>query len=1495
MTFHRIILTFKTKNGPYLMFENQLLHICIALLTVLSNNPSPINPTAEIEETVSFYDNCGLVVDAGPDKLVCPDDPNTILDGRVSGSGLREFEWSPPDGLSSTKVLRPSVNVSGPQCYVLTAKKKGVQNLITNGNFESGPTGFTTDYVPGTMSCFGLGFLDCAGTYAVLTNPQLGHANFSACGDHTSGSGNMMVCNGAPGFVNVWCQTVAVTPDRDYCISAWATSVNPESPAQLEYSINGTPLGFIGLSGSTCVWEQLQADWNSGGTSIATICIVNQNTAGSGNDFAIDDIEMFEICEQYDTVCVDIVDIQVAIQDPPMICCDEPIIQLDGTGSSMGPDYTYCWTASNGGHIVSGEQTLMPFVDKPGTYTLTVKGPEGCTIETEVEVEGNLLPPKAYAEVIDSLDCNNTSVELFGGAFPDDNVNYEWRGPNGFSSTDPSPNVMDTGTYVLTVTDICGCFSVASVTVHAKEDLLSISIIGDSLDCNNSSVNLIADSNDPNAELTWSGPNGYKCEADTCMVQDTGWYILRATSAEGCIDGDSFYVSGDLTLPDILLMTDTIDCTNDSAHLQVLSRRGFEFSWQQNGLELSSDTLFSTIKNGIFTVIVTGRNGCIDSAQLFVPVDTTHPKFEILGNDIPCDSSSTTICWNPRDTAVHSILWTTPSGATLADSCFDSTEEGWYLFSSRLPNGCLTSDSLHIKIFDTRPTITLPNGPLNCHSPTVTLKHLHINDQTIWTLPNGNMVTGDSLVVQEEGWYKFFLQADSFECPLYDSVFISEDFSTPIASLNADTLTCMIDSVIIELLAADTLISTTWSGPQGFQSNDFEPVVYQPGAYEVVVTGLNGCSDTLSIEVLRSAQFPNLIPFSDTINCLNPVVDIGLIADRHDLDYTITDPRGNISTDSSLSTSLPGIYNFEVVTMDGCTLTRQIEVTIDTVLPIFQLLGKDTINCLDTTIALSISSADGSITYAWTGPGNFSSSNTQVNIGTGGIYHVSAVGRNGCPSHDSIRIIEDTIRPLFSISGDTVTCSNPLGTISVSTQNSNTITWLHPNMDTSYGSTTRSNISGLYNIIVTGRNGCQSYGDFDLLVDTVRPDLLIHGDTITCYNPQVWINAVTNAGEIQWSGNGVSSISDSVLISQPGVYRALATATNDCSTIDSVYVGIDTMKPDLTILGDSITCARPRALLFAVSGSGNLFNWSSHNNDSLSQSTSLNVTKGGIYNVSVLDIFNGCESVSSIAVDDLRDLPMPTLQIEQPDCNSFNGDAYIESIAGGNPPYTFSLNNGPLQSSRNYPDLTPGQHEIYILDKLGCEFRDTFEIKTITIPVSNINPRIDIELGDSVILNLQVDPDTFAIKSVTWFPSSGLSCDTCFNPVAYPQANTDYLVELVDTNGCVQVLEVFIKVNLPQIFVPNVFSPNGTPGINDTFYPFSSHPDRVFIDEMQIFSRWGEQVFVNKNFHPDDPSAGWNGALNDESMNPNVFAFIIFGHYLNGKEFILSGDVTIVD
>ena len=120
------------------------------------------------------------------------------------------------------------------------------QNLIVNGNFSTGNSGFSSDYQY-------LNPTNIAGAeekYGIATNPSIWLATYTSCGDHTSGSGNMMVINGATsGIAKVWEQTVAVTPNKNYTFSYWVQSVGATNVASLETIINGVSIGALKVLG----------------------------------------------------------------------------------------------------------------------------------------------------------------------------------------------------------------------------------------------------------------------------------------------------------------------------------------------------------------------------------------------------------------------------------------------------------------------------------------------------------------------------------------------------------------------------------------------------------------------------------------------------------------------------------------------------------------------------------------------------------------------------------------------------------------------------------------------------------------------------------------------------------------------------------------------------------------------------------------------------------------------------------------------------------------------------------------------------------------------------------------------------------------------------------------------------------------------------------------------------------------------------------------------
>jgi gliding motility-associated-like protein len=63
---------------------------------------------------------------------------------------------------------------------------------------------------------------------------------------------------------------------------------------------------------------------------------------------------------------------------------------------------------------------------------------------------------------------------------------------------------------------------------------------------------------------------------------------------------------------------------------------------------------------------------------------------------------------------------------------------------------------------------------------------------------------------------------------------------------------------------------------------------------------------------------------------------------------------------------------------------------------------------------------------------------------------------------------------------------------------------------------------------------------------------------------------------------------------------------------------------------------------------------------------------------------------------------------------------------------------------------------------------------------------------------------------------------------------------------------------------------------------------------MRIFDRWGNVVFANNDFAPNDEKMGWDGTLKGSKVNPAVFTYYIQVQLSDGKIQTVSGDVTLM-
>ena len=157
--------------------------------------------------------------------------------------------------------------------------------IFTNADFETGNFGFASDYQ------FAGSNTD-EGQFTVRSDPQNWNGEFINFGDHTTGTGKMLVVNGATsGGPAVWRQTIAVQTNTAYGFRVWTGTAVAGGPANLLLKVDGNQIGssFV-LPDEPGVWVLWEQPWTSSSDATATFEIINANTSRFPNDFYLDDI-----------------------------------------------------------------------------------------------------------------------------------------------------------------------------------------------------------------------------------------------------------------------------------------------------------------------------------------------------------------------------------------------------------------------------------------------------------------------------------------------------------------------------------------------------------------------------------------------------------------------------------------------------------------------------------------------------------------------------------------------------------------------------------------------------------------------------------------------------------------------------------------------------------------------------------------------------------------------------------------------------------------------------------------------------------------------------------------------------------------------------------------------------------------------------------------------------------------------------------------------------
>jgi hypothetical protein len=207
-----------------------------------------------------------------------------------------------------------------------------------------------------------------------------------------------------------------------------------------------------------------------------------------------------------------------------------------------------------------------------------------------------------------------------------------------------------------------------------------------------------------------------------------------------------------------------------------------------------------------------------------------------------------------------------------------------------------------------------------------------------------------------------------------------------------------------------------------------------------------------------------------------------------------------------------------------------------------------------------------------------------------------------------------------------------------------------------------------------------------------------------------------------------------------------------------------------------------------------------------------------------------------------------------------------------------------------WEDLAAGSYALVATNAEGCTVSKTLAIaEGDALQMDFGQTSVRLHWGDSVWVEPALN---FQPVTAEWTPAEGVLCPTC--PATFIAAHTSgiYTLSASDANGCSTSAALSIKVEKGvRVYVPNALHLGGS-GQNASLSIFTG-PEVVRIQSLQLFDRWGNKIFEQKDLAPNTPCA-WDGTFRGSLIPPGVLVWTCALETLDGTVERKSGDVTVL-
>ncbi|WP_180336346.1 T9SS type B sorting domain-containing protein [Pontibacter ramchanderi] len=972
------------------------------------------------------------------------------------------------------------------------------------------------------------------------------------------------------------------------------------------------------------------------------------------------------------------------------------------TGGTGTMSYSINGTTFQAGKVFSGLAA--------GTYTVTAKDANGCTVTRPVTVGTNV--PTSFAFTTNPSTCGNSNGTITVGTVTGGTAPYQYSKDGQSFSNSATLTGFSATTHTVWVRDSKGCVVSRQVAVSNVAGPSDIAASAVSSSCGN-----------PNGTLTVTsvtgGKEGYTYSIDGTAFQSeatftglmAGTHTITVKDANGCTFTKSFTVT-DVAGPVFTANAQSSKCGASNGSIAVSNVNGgtAPFSYSLNGGTFQTGTGFTNLAAGTYTIAVKDANGCTATQEIEV-TDIAGPSDLTLSSKAStCGSANGSVTVTNVAGGTAPYQYSLNGGTFQGSVTISNVLAGTHRITVRDANNCTFTKEIVVTDVagPSDLTATMVASTCGASNGTITVTNVTGGESGYTYSKDGvNFQTETTLTGFAAGTHAITVK-DANGCTFTKSVEVTNIGGPTAVAVSATPASCNDNDGTITAGAVTggtapytySIDGTTFQTGTSFTG-------LAAGSYTLTAKDASGCivTRTVNVDTNVPTNFAHTTVPS-TCGRSDGSITVGAVTGGTGT-YTYSINNGGFQSGTTFTGLAAGAHRITVRDAKGCVFTKS--VTLENVEgPQFSAATTNT-TCGNNNGSISIGAVTGGVapyTYSIDGS-SFQSTTTFANI-KAGEYAVSVKDANGCIGTVTVQV-QDIAGPSdFTLAGASSTCGNRNASIQISDVVGGTAPYTYSKDGTNFQTSANfgSLAAGEYTITVKDANGCFIAKTIEVTDIPGPSELILSSTSSTCgsANGVITVSGVTGGtAGYTYSINGgafqTSTRFESVLA---GKHTVTVKDANGCTLSREITVTDIAGPSDLAATAKATTCGASNGELTITGTTGGTAPYT-YSKDGVNFQSELTLTgfAAGTHTITVKDA-NGCTFEKAFEITNVGGPTAVAATSGAASCADNDGTITAGTVTGGVAPYQYSINGTTFQSGTAFTGLASGSYTLTVRDANGC-------------------------------------------------------------------------------------------------------------------------------------------------------------------------------------------------